>query len=242
MVSDCNSYWRKLAQNSSMPLWNIRAWRTPSEAAASQFSGTDHYCLTEAENILSILKTQTVPHGYKANNCAHLQQSWSLSQCYSLLFKHLVRMSSSVAGKLMLPRPLTTKTCISAFLSLTPQWFFQQHLWDTHVLPTEKITTAQKPKHTQKTNPGYSSIRIPLNWSLRRLITYVVSVSDLCFISMISTMWRSIGSPGFLTAKTESTTAWNRGGGDPQKGHQTLKCKIYLPFHLLLAKGITPAA
>lgn len=166
MVSDCNSYWRKLAQNSSMPLCNVRAWRTPSETAASQFSGTDHYCLTEAENILSILKTQTVPHGYKANNRAHLQQSWSLSQCYSLLFKHLVRMSSSVAGKLMLPRPLMAKTCISAFLSLTPQWFFQQHLWDTHVLPTEKITTAQNPKHTQKTNPGYSSIRIPLKLKL----------------------------------------------------------------------------
>lgn len=40
--------------------------------------------------------------------------------------------------------------------------------------------------------------------------TYLVSVSDLCFISMISTMKRSIGSSCFLMAKMESTTAYNK--------------------------------
>lgn len=91
----------------------------------------------------------------------------------------------------------------------------------------KKSTEAQI--YTKKlSNSDYSSIRIPLNWSLRILITYVVSVSDLCFISIISTMCRSIGSPGFLTAKTESTTAWNRGGGKSPKGPSDSKVQAHM--------------
>ena len=43
-------------------------------------------------------------------------------------------------------------------------------------------------------------------WSKTRPLIKLVSVSDLCFISMISTMKRSIGSSCFLMAKMESTT------------------------------------
>lgn len=41
-----------------------------------------------------------------------------------------------------------------------------------------------------------------------RLIAYDVSVPDLCIISMISTMWRSIGLSGCWMANTASTTTF----------------------------------
>ena len=54
----------------------------------------------------------------------------------------------------------------------------------------------------------FSCKKLATKFSTTRETPYDVSVPDLCIISMISTMWRSIGLPGCRIAKTASTTTF----------------------------------